>query len=106
MCKEYNGWSNRETWATMLWINNEQGLTEQVRFLAEDALHPDEADSPISAKTALANALEEMFNELFDFDNLFSNRALYVVRDDIGSMYRVDWYEIAEAVLSEIEVSA
>jgi len=77
-----------------------------VRFLAEDASHPDEADSPISAKTALANALEEMFDELFDFDNLFANRALYAVRDDIGSMYRVDWYEIAEAVLSEIEVSA
>jgi len=106
MCKEYNGWSNRETWATMLWINNEQGLTEQVRFLAEDASHPDEADSPISAKTALANALEKLFDELFDFDNLFENRALYTIRDDIGSMYRVDWREIAAAVLSDIQVEA
>jgi len=90
----------------MLWINNEQGLTEQVRFLAEDASHPDEADSPISAKTALANALEKLFDELFDFDNLFENRALYTIRDDIGSMYRVDWREIAAAVLSDIQVEA
>jgi len=106
MREEYNGWSNRETWAAMLWIDNEQGLSEQVRFLAEDASHPDEADSPISAKTALANAIEELFTELFDFENMFENRELYSMREDIGSLYRVDWYEIAEAVLSEIEVSA
>ena len=31
MCEEYNGWTNRETWATALHINNDQGLYEAVQ---------------------------------------------------------------------------
>lgn len=25
MCKEYNGWTNYETWNVALWLDNEQG---------------------------------------------------------------------------------
>ena len=28
MCEEYNGWTNRETWAVALWLDNDQGLHE------------------------------------------------------------------------------
>jgi len=42
----YNGWSNRETWAVALWINNEEGWLESVReslaTLVEDTPDLDE----------------------------------------------------------------
>jgi len=28
MCEQFNGWSNRETWATALWIDNDQYMCE------------------------------------------------------------------------------
>lgn len=31
---EYQGWTNRETWAAALWINNDQGLQEEAMELA------------------------------------------------------------------------
>ena len=32
--QEYNGWSNRETWATKLWIDNDQGLYYYAKDMA------------------------------------------------------------------------
>jgi len=48
MCEEYNGWTNRETWATALHIDNDQSLQE-------------EASEKISA-----SFLEDMDNEKED----------------------------------------
>ncbi len=28
---EYNGWTNRETWLTNLWLNNDMGSYEQLQ---------------------------------------------------------------------------
>src|SRR5881394_2109748 len=36
MSEEYNGWTNRETWAVALWINNEQGSQESVHDLVRE----------------------------------------------------------------------
>lgn len=30
MCKEYNGWTNYQTWVTHLWLTNEQELNYRV----------------------------------------------------------------------------
>lgn len=40
----YNGWTNRETWAFMLYVTNDQGLAESARerVLCADA-HPEDA---------------------------------------------------------------
>jgi hypothetical protein len=89
MCEEYNGWTNRETWATSLWLNNEQALQEQVTDQAREA----------SNLGVFADYIEEMISDLFD-ENW---EGLKAMRNDIGSLYRVNWIELAESFMSEVE---
>jgi len=107
VCEEYNGWTNRETWATNLWIDNERGLYEAVQEEAERI-----AKTGISfAYVELAHYLEETIEELLDMEEVLSappaqRKELINMSKDIGSLYRVNWSEIAKNIMSELEVSA
>jgi hypothetical protein len=109
MTTEYNGWTNRETWATMLHINNDQYMQETAEDYAKTALeeHPESG-----AVHCLEETLEEWITNLLDFrayrEEYGSEMSdgLQSMRDDIGSLYRVNWREISESLLSDIEVSA
>ena len=90
MCKEYNGWSNRETWATKLWLDNDRGLYEQVREMA----------SQHDTVLGLADGIEELFDELWG-DGTELAHDTYTMFRDIGSIYRVDWHEIAQSIMAE-----
>jgi hypothetical protein len=97
--EEYNGWSNRETWATKLWIDNDQGLYYHAQDMAGGYSNED--------KRGLADALEEWITELLDMEQVFTaspaqRKELIMMASDIGSLYRVNWYEIAESLLSEL----
>jgi hypothetical protein len=99
--QEYNGWSNRETWATALHINNDQGLYYYVR---------DMAGGYFDDKSALADALEEWITELLDMEQVFTaspdqRKQLIMMSSDIGSLYRVNWYEIAKSIMDELAVA-
>ena len=95
MCDEtYNGWPNRETWATDLHLSNDEGLYNWVNELAED--HAEDL-------WRFAAALESMFDE-FEADVIDgepTTRDLRMMLADIGSLYRVDWNHIARNWLAE-----
>lgn len=97
---EYNGWTNRETWCTNLWIDNEFGLYEQVQQMAKEEIAGHDEGEEINPYY-LGEQIKEMFEELFDFESIVSNRELLVMMNDIGSLYRVNWKEIAENILDE-----
>jgi len=97
--QEYNGWSNRETWATKLWVDNDEGLYYHAKDMASGYGNED--------KRGLADGLEEWITELLDMEQVFTappaqRKALIMMSSDIGSLYRVNWYEIAESLLSEL----
>jgi len=94
MCEEYNGWTNRETWATMLWINNDRGLYETVKELAQ---HTDCCTEPLMC---LEESLEALFDDLWG-DGTELAAETYNMFKDIGSLYRVNWRELAIAILEE-----
>jgi hypothetical protein len=114
MTTDYNGWTNRETWATMLYINNDQYMQETATEYAQTSAqeHSGEEWDGISPIGCLAETVEKWITTLLDFrayrEEFGSEMpdGLQSMRDDIGSLYRVNWREIAESLLSDIEVSA
>ena len=87
MTEEYNGWSNRETWATALHLNNDQDSYYHAKSMAEGY-----ADD----KSGFADALEEYVTELLDADW----DGVRYMRLDIGSLWRVNWREVADSLIS------
>ena len=96
MNTEYNGWTNRETWATALYINNDEGLINPLSEVAK--LHDNLND--------MADEVEGFISQVLDFDNVSTNRNAFLMLQDIGSLYRVNWREIAESIMSEVQVNA
>jgi hypothetical protein len=106
--QEYQGWSNRETWAAALHIGNDSSLYEIARDYAQIALK-DERDGEELNSYYLGETFKNWIEEdLLTLENITGNRDLWLMLTDIGSLYRVNWREIAEGYLSEMkqEVSA
>ena len=92
----YNGWTNRETWAANLHITNDQGLYESAREYVQDSL--DAAGADKGSHTA-AYALEEWFEGITeDFPD---GEGIQMMVRDIGSVWRVNWREVAEGLLED-----
>jgi hypothetical protein len=118
MTTDYNGWTNRETWATALHINNDQWLQELADDYAQTAHNEHKADeeeemgASCDAVACLADTLESWISEdLLTLENISANpftgktanEGLWMMLNDIGSLYRVNWRELAEAWLSDIK---
>jgi len=105
MCEQYNGWSNRETWAAKLWLDNEFYLYVTVQDLINEAIASKEEDQDFACTACLADNLESLFDDISgDFAELTTH--VFNMLKDIGSLYRVKWYEIANAYLEEAKLNA
>lgn len=109
---QYNGWTNRETWALNLWLNNDQGLYEMTRERVADAIAHDadgthqENGQPWSLhdQRVAGEAVKAFVEELTDPDeSLMTPKQIISLLSDVGSLYRVDWDEIGSARLESIE---
>jgi hypothetical protein len=112
----YNGWTNRETWAMALWIGNEQSWSEDIDNIATEVIKPYfEAPEWLNgnsrytwtfqdfgvyqsrmANLVLAHRIEEYMCEMFDIESeLMTPENIINLLRDIGSLYRVNYDEIA-----------
>ncbi|MFF4777609.1 hypothetical protein ACFY05_32690 [Microtetraspora fusca] len=80
----YQGWCNRETWALHLWLTNEEALYHESRARAADG------------ESALRDWVE---NDLWP--ELHQTHDGLVMLKDVGSLWRVDWRELAAALQPE-----
>ena len=110
MCDQtYSGWTNRETWALMLHINNDEGLQVWAHEYVKDYISDydlEDTNRTYSASQALQQWAEIAFTR--------SGYAEYVsdvwpngfadIAEDIGSLYRINYYECAESILSDMAV--
>jgi hypothetical protein len=104
---EYNGWTNRETWAVNLWLTNDQGLdagtreTIEVNMIAgRELFDRDMAGLDLKApvRTYAADAVRHFVEELLDpNEGLLDETTRHSMASDCGSLWRVNWYEIADA---------
>ena len=84
---KYNGWTNRETWVVNLWW--EGCPIEEI-----------EADTKEEAQDALAEQLESLFDELYPTPE---NGLLADLMG--GAVSRIDWRELAEHWIDDIQVT-
>lgn len=90
----YNSWTNRETWALYTHITSDESLYNEVRANLVDA------DNPAEALKALVDSrcadVTEAFHDMVPGSlwYLWINALL-----DAGSLWRVNWQEIAKALL-------
>ncbi len=86
---EYNGWTNRETWAVHLWLSNDEGMEQMARttIASGDArglkIHGDDA---LQEDTELL--LDPAYHQWPEQN---------AMREDVGSLWRVNWREVADA---------
>lgn len=91
-CEEYNGWSNRETWAVNLHLSNNQRWYQGAIDAVAAQLHTD----PDTSSVYMGDVLREYWKvDIFCDTDLELEWEVMVMRD-VGSEWRVDWTEIAE----------
>ncbi len=106
--QKYNGWSSYETWATALWINNEQGSQEYayelVRTAQEEAAEKGDdspIDLPIHDRTVriLVERLEDWVTE-----EMIPDLGATLAADLLGAaVSEIDWYELAKSFIEDFE---
>ena len=84
--EEYNGWTNHETWAVDLWLSNDEGLYNEVYEIVKNS--KDELEAEKSIKDYVEDLRDISRDAGEELKNMFK---------DIGSLWRVNWQEIAEA---------
>ena len=90
----FNGWSNRETWALMLHVNNDEGLQEMFR-------------ERVTGGAADPQRAEQLARELLDPDEYRAefggeqSAELRQMAAEVGSLWRVNWAEVVEALLED-----
>lgn len=98
--ERYQGWTNRETWALMLHVSNDQGLYHEFR----DIVRPD-GDAE---QWALEGAVKDLAESYFTPDGYYEmtgdviqNGSTWQAMQEIGSLWRVDWAEATAALLED-----
>ena len=111
MSETYNGWTNRETWAFMLHINNDQGIQCEIHEKVREASVDDYGDlmeHEWARVENVAEALREWYDDVTSGDywrDTFATetpRGVELMREDVGSKWRIDWRECAEFLLDDV----
>lgn len=105
--KKYNGWTNYETWAVGLWIDNDQATynywreetTRHIRQAAKDEMV--KRGIYTAQESARYNLAQQLKDELSE---AAPNLGASVYSDLLSSaLEEVNWTELAESHISEIE---
>jgi hypothetical protein len=108
--KTYNGWTNYETWAVKLWMDNNEGSyrngCEQAQQAWEDA--EDDGDNDFTreerAVYLLEDRLKEEYEQAKDAILETAKMSASVWADMLGAaLSEVNWREIAENMLEEVD---
>ena len=114
--EDYNGWTNRETWAVKLWYGDDETLHGIVQIELQPYLNQlKESDSDVDdVLFAVTNHLQYIYEEYIAFPVVGSAPSLLtlvyerpilqnarMMLSDMGSKWRIQWREIAEHYVSD-----
>lgn len=102
---EYNGWTNFETWACALHLDNTQATQETIRNTAKAMKSDGEG------VYYFADWLKKLVENGFDvfwcgegyemLNDLMTSEDIKRMAQDVGSVHRVNWTEIAANIWEE-----
>jgi|SRR5665213_3375087 len=103
--KTYNGWTNYETWNVALWIDNEPGTYETRREMAVQAWEDAETRRGYESQTRQDSAKYLLSERLREWvEEMAPNLGASMFSDLLSAaLSEVNWYEIAENWLEEVE---
>ena len=109
----HNGWTNYETWAVALWIDNEEWSQERAQEIARDARR--EGPEHVNVKSGIWDAARAevyiLSDELKtwvrdtppDDGGMLPDLGATLASDLLGAaVSEVNWYEIAEHYLADL----
>jgi hypothetical protein len=99
----YNGYTNYETWAVCLWLDNEEGLYDTARRMASDTLVETADDSLKPTKGELHEAADKLAPILKDWlEEMMPEMGANVFSDLLNAAWsEVDWLEVASTRFDE-----
>jgi len=93
----YNGWTNYPTWNVSLWIGNDGSTQEYWVDRAQ------ELANDFGKENATGRLADDLKSEIEDQSPIASDASTYA--DILGwALDQVDWHEIAENMLADVEV--
>jgi len=98
----YEGWSNRETWCTALWMDNDELMwTDSRRVVTDGGTAKDLEDwfSDLTEPMEVMDPVESGMREGERFVAFLPET--WHMLSDIGSLWRVDWQEIHDHLSAE-----
>lgn len=109
--EEYQGWSNRETWAVALHLNNTHWMYNHYQALMANikkrentvAEWTDEEFVRFTFETEIKEQVEEWLEAFYngEIEHPANIRDVTSMCKDVGSLWRVDWRELAKSFLEE-----
>lgn len=104
--KDYNGWSNYETWAVWVWMDNNAGDQAAYAEMAAEVFENAKADKHFTREERAALTLLEQIKD--QHENNMPEIEGFAADLLNGAMSEVNWHEIAkhlvDAVAAESEV--
>ena len=99
----YNGYTNYETWAVALWIDNDEGLYDERNRLVSQAWQDAQADSVFtrseSARYALADTIKDWVT-----DEMMPDLGAQLAADLLSAaLSEVNWTELVDTWLADDE---
>lgn len=99
----YNGWTNYETWAVALWMDNDQGSYLYWRERAEGCFDDTDEDDGLDVRRPAAiSALSDVIRDEHEDASPLGEQANVYSDLLTTALGEVDWYEIAAHLIDEV----
>jgi hypothetical protein len=93
---EYNGWTNRETWAAALHLSNDESLYNICRRMVAGS-----SNNMIAGEDLERFVTDAVECVLYPNPNEPGEEWTRLMISDVGSFWRVDWKEVAQSFRDE-----